>query len=365
MTTRFRLIVLVAIAGLATAPAAQSSGAVILITLDGARVEEIFGGLDTTVVASQLKAEQRLEDQAIYRRYWAPTPEERRAKLMPFFWNTLMREHGSVAGHAALGSRVRLTNAHLFSYPGYAEMLLGREHDDTIKSNDPLRNPYPTVLEFLRQKASLTRDQVAVFASWGVVKAIAEHSEGALTINAGFEAFASPNAEVERLSALQFETSTPWERVRHDAYTFRFAMDHLGRSRPRVIYLSFGETDDWAHDARYDRVLEAYTRTDQYLRELWTWLQAQPEYRGRTRLILTTDHGRGHTPADWRNHGKDVAGAGDTWMAFVSPQMTQRGEWRDQPTITTSQVAATLVDWMGFDWKAFDRAAAPPVPAAR
>ena len=74
------------------------------------------------------------------------------------------------------------------------------------------------------------------------------------------------------------DTPTPWDSVRHDVYTFRFAMDHLRRARPRVVYLALGETDDWAHDGRYDRVLETYARTDAYLKELWTWLQSDPEY---------------------------------------------------------------------------------------
>src|SRR5258706_128465 len=86
--------------------------AVVLITLDGARIEEIFGGLDAAIVASQLKPGERLEDQPIHRRFWAPTAEERRAKLMPFFWGTLMREHGSIAGDPARGSRVHLANNH-------------------------------------------------------------------------------------------------------------------------------------------------------------------------------------------------------------------------------------------------------------
>ena len=39
-------------------------------------------------------------------------------------------------------------------------------------------------------------------------------------------------------------------------------MAHLRRAQPRVLYLALGETDDWAHDGRYDRVLETYARTD-------------------------------------------------------------------------------------------------------
>lgn len=340
---------------------AQPSHAVVLVTLDGARAAEVFGGLEIEALRSQLGNDQRLEDHPLYKRYWAATPEERRTKLMPFFWGTLMRDHGSIAGNAALGSGVHLANGHWFSYPGYSEILTGRAHDDTIKSNDPIRNPYPTALEFLKVQAGLSREQAAVFASWEVFNAIAEHTEGALTINAGFEAWDSPDADVRRQGALQFETPTPWDSVRHDAYTMRFALDHLARHRPRVLYLALGETDDWAHDGRYDRTLQAYTRTDQYLKDLWTWLEAQPEYRGRTSLLVTTDHGRGHGTREWRDHGSTVTGAGETWMAFVSPRMPQRGEWRNHVPLTAGQAAATLIQWMGLDWTQFDPGMAPPV----
>jgi hypothetical protein len=359
---RLLLLTVLSLAGLVILARAQAAPpAVVLITLDGARIEEVFGGLDAAIVTSQLRDGQRLEDQPIYKRFWAPTAEERRMKLMPFFWGTLIRDRGSIAGNPARGSRVDLTNGHAFSYPGYSEMLVGRAHDDTIKSNDPIRNPYPTVLEFLKKQFALSRDQVAVFTSWAVHRAIVEHTEGALTINSGFMAFDSPADEIRKLSALQFETPTPWNEVRHDAYTFRFAMDQLTRHRPRVLYLGLGETDDWAHDGRYDRVLEALARTDDYLKQLWNWLESQPDYRGRTHILMTTDHGRGRTPTDWRNHGKDVTGAGETWMAFVSPSMNRRGEWSNHPPIVTAQVAATLIEWMGGDWKLFDPAAAPPV----
>ena len=127
------------------------------------------------------------------------------------------------------------------------------------------------------------------------------------------------------------------------------------------MYLALGETDDWAHDGRYDRVLDAYARTDQYLQELWTWLESQPEYRGRTHVLITTDHGRGRTTEDWRNHGAKVEGAQDVWMAFISPRMAKRGEWSDHAPLRTNQAAATLAGWMGIDWPALRPAAGQPV----
>ena len=280
---------------------------------------------------------------------------------MPFFWDTLMRDQGSVAGNPARGSRVHLRNRHWFSYPGYAELLLGVAHDDTIKSNDPLRVPFKTVLEHVRGELRLPRDAVAAFTSWDVFSAIVEHREGMIRVNAGYTPYDTPDAAVRRDSDLQFATPTPWNSVRHDAYTMRFALDHLARHRPRVLYLALGETDDWAHDGRYDRVLEAYARTDQYLAQLWTWLQSQPEYAGQTSLLITTDHGRGRTRDDWRHHGEKYAGSGETWMAFISPRWATRGEWRNHAPVVAAQAAATLLEWLGLDWRAFNPAAAPPV----
>ena len=75
-----------------------------------------------------------------------------------------MREHGSIAGNAQRESSVTLTNRHRFSYPGYAELLLGEAHDDVVASNDPIRNPYVTLLEELKRALALPTAGVAVFA---------------------------------------------------------------------------------------------------------------------------------------------------------------------------------------------------------
>jgi hypothetical protein len=340
---------------------APAGDAVILITLDGARVEEMFGGLDAEVLRSTLRADQPLEDHPLHRRYHAATPEERRRKLMPFFWDELMAAHGSIAGNPRLNSSVTLTNRHRFSYPGYSEILVGEADDERIKSNERVHNPHVTVLEELRSRIGLRASEVAVFGSWEVFNEIVEHAPGMLTVNAGYESFDHPDPETRGLSDLQFHTPTPWNSVRHDVYTFRLAMAHLETARPRVLYLALGETDDWAHDGRYDRVIETFARTDRYLGELWHWLQAQPDYRGRTHLLLTTDHGRGRTPGDWRNHGATVDGAEDVWIALVSPHAPVRGEWRDHPPLFTNQVAATIASWMGVGWRAVRPGAGPPI----
>lgn len=362
MLTRFALplagFVLLGVVSLGQTPAPPD--AVVLITLDGARTQEVFGGLDAAVLKSTLKEDQKVEDSPLYKTFWAPTPEERRRKLLPFFW-TLVTEQGSIAGNRALGSSVTLRNRMWFSYPGYAEILGGDAFDKDITSNDPIRNPRETVLERIRRERGLTREQVATFASWDVFNAIAEHQEGAITINAGDEPSAVPGEAVALMNRMQHEARTPWDQTRFDAFTFRQAMAHLESKRPRVLYLAFDETDDWAHDGRYDRLLQAYVRIDGFLKELWTWLESQPDYRGRTHILITTDHGRGDSPADWRHHGDKYPGAEHTWIALVSPKMTQRGEWKGGDPLSTSQVAATVASWMGVDWNADHPNAGKPI----
>ena len=333
---------------------------IILITLDGVRTEEMFGGLDLAVIKASTK-KGRVEDTALYKTYWAATPEEGRAKVMPFFWNVLMKQHGSIAGDRSKGSTVQITNSHRFSYPGYSEILTGQAHDDQIKSNDKLRNPNPTVLEFLRRKLRVEPQKVAAFASWDVIDWIVESKPGTIASNAGYEKYVSPDERNADTNRLQFEARTPWDSVRSDAYTFRFAMSHLRTYKPRVLYIGLGETDDWAHDQRYDRVLQTLQLTDNYLKQLWELLQSSPQYKNKTTIIITTDHGRGNTPADWSDHGSDVEGAQYIWLAAIGPDSRLRGEWRDSPTIYQNQIAATMSRLLGLDYSEQNPNAGKPI----
>lgn len=244
------LVLLLASFSVPATPQNQTQN-VILITLDGARSQEIFGGLDLEVLKS-ITREGRIEDAPLYKEYWAPTPAERRQKVMPFFWGTLMRQYGSIAGDRALGSTVQITNGHRFSYPGYSEILTGEAHDQVIDSNDKKRNPYTTVLEFLRRKLGLSASQVACFASWDVIGWIATHDPAAISINAGYAAYDNPEPGIKELSRLQFETVTPWTAsgttltlsillspissdINHACSTSRLARQTIGRTMAATI----------------------------------------------------------------------------------------------------------------------------------
>jgi phosphopentomutase len=130
-----------------------------------------------------------------------------------------------------------------------------------------------------------------------------------------------------------------------------------------VLYVAFGETDEWAHSRRYDCYLDAANRNDAFLRTLWQTLQSMPEYAGRTSLVVTTDHGRGSTEKDWTDHGKDTDGAEFVWMAVMGPRTPATGV-RENVETTQGQVAATVAVLVGQDYPAAAPKTAPPLPGA-
>jgi arylsulfatase A-like enzyme len=104
-------------------------------------------------------------------------------------------------------------------------------------------------------------------------------------------------------------------------------------------------------------VLNALQGLDDFLRELWQAVRTTPGYRDHTTIILTTDHGRGHTPRDWSDHGDDVPGAGQMWLVVLGPEVVA-GRAGDA---TQSQVAPTILSLLGLDPELLGPGTAPPI----
>ncbi len=349
--------------------AAASSGVaerVIVISLDGVRTQEMFGGLDPTILQHVIGPKAKVEDHPLHKTFWRATREARREALMPFLWGTFLKQHGSIVGDHVAGSVMRLGNTHRFSYPGYAELMTGTPHDAVIDSNDNRRYPFETVLQFLRREFGVTREQVACFGSWDVFTSIASSTDDGVYTNAGYQAYDVPDAGMQALSAAQFHTVPSWDTARYDHYTWQFAMDHLVRHQPRALWIGLDETDDWSHNKGYVRVIEYLHRFDGWLAKLWQLIETTPAFSGKTALMLVTDHGRGNTTADWHSHGKDVEGAQFVWAAVAAPNWPARGVWRaGHPPASQSQVAATVAALVGKDWRrASPGAGAPLTPPA-
>ncbi|MFG0333810.1 MAG: alkaline phosphatase family protein [Maioricimonas sp. JB049] len=338
-----------------TAPATCEN--VLLVTLDGLRPQDLFTGADETLLSRAAGGVRN--ERAIREAYWRDTPEQRRAAMMPWFWQSVAVE-GVVFGDTSRGSIVRVTNGHRFSYPGYNEILTGAR-DSRIDSNAKRPNRNVTVLERLHRRPGF-EGRVAAFCSWDVFPYIINTERSGIPVNAGWQPLAGTidTPAMRELDTLGAEMPRYWDNVRYDYFTFRGAHEYLKQKQPRVLYVAFGETDDWGHDGRYDLYLDAARRTDDYIRQLWETAQSMPQYRGKTALVITTDHGRGDTREEWKSHGTSIAGSEFLWIAVLGPGVEPRQP--ESGTVTQAQVAATVAKLLGYDYRADVPEAGEPLP---
>ena len=335
----------------------------ILVTSDGVRWQDVFGGMDP--ILKDGKSAGMADAKELREKLWKPTPEERRKALMPFFWGTLAPK-GIVLGNVNKGSSVQVANRYRFSYPGYSEILTGRALDGQVKSNDDIQNPTPTFLEFVRRKWNLSPEQVALFASWETFQFIGEHTPGSIFINAGLRdpKMARVPERMREITRMQYDALTPWDSARHDAFTFEMALEYLKAVHPKLMYVAFDETDDWAHSHRYDRVLEMLGFVDRSLARLWNWVQGSREYRNNTTLVVTCDHGRGSTVKDWNDHGEKIPGDEQIWVAFIGPDTPAAGEAANTPLVHQQDIAPTILELLGIDYREYSGVEGKPIGMA-
>ena len=259
------------------------------MTIDGLRWQEVFTGADNNLLHNDKFVR---ESSHTKQKFWHDNKEKRRQLLMPFFWDTIVK-NGLVIGNRKLGSEMSVSNNWHFSYPGYSEIFTGIA-DPKINSNKKVPNPHISFIEWLNNQPSFG-NKLAVFGSWDVFPAIFNVERSKMYVNAGFmSAQEKPlSAEMTLINAMQKEIPSPWHNVRLDSFTYRIAKDYLLTQKPRVMAISFGETDDFAHDGHYDSYLSSAHQTDKFIEDLWHTIQTTPEYKNNTVLLITTDHGRG------------------------------------------------------------------------
>jgi hypothetical protein len=329
----------------------------IFVMTDGLRWQEVFRGADPALLNKKVGGVADLK--VVRDRYWDDNVEQRRKKLMPFVWNTMVSS-GQLYGDRDRHSDAYVTNQLNFSYPGYSEALCGLA-DSSVKSNDKVLNPNKSVFEWLNEQPAF-HGRVAAFAAWDVFPFIFNAPRAQFPINAGYDPFTllPDYPEVALLNRLKVEQPHYWDEEPFDALPFRTGIEYLKAKKPKLLFLSLGETDDWAHEKRYDLYLEAAHRTDDYLKFVWETIATMPEYRGRTTLVFGTDHGRG-SGKQWSTHGEKVRDSKYVFMMFMGPDTAPLGDRSDVPAVNQSQIAGTISALLGQNFDAAVPQSAPPI----
>lgn len=318
----------------------------IVITIDGARWNEVFDGADSVILFNDKF--KKTEAARLTRKFWAETAVERRQKLMPFLWSTIEKQ-GRVYGNRSYGNNVSVKNLTNISKPGYSEIFTGTV-DTAIKSNDLAENPNTNVFEFINKQPGF-EGKVASFASWDRAESYLNAKRSGFMINGGHVDVTGANLSPlqETLNNLQ-QLSHRGESSRPDYITYLHAKEYLRINQPRVLSIGFAWTDDMAHDGSYPLYLEKMFTFDTMIADLWGYIQSLPQYKDKTALLITVDHGRGLNE-QWVSHGATIPHSNEIWFAIMGPGISPQGEMKVNVNLYQNQFAQTMAHLLGLQYQ--------------
>jgi hypothetical protein len=272
---------------------------VVLVTIDGARWQEIFEGTDPKL---------------------ADGPRRASREIVPHL-DRMARERGAAIGAPGRGT-IRATGPNFVSLPGYTEILSGRAPHG-CPDNSCGRATLPTVLD----EAYAAGGTVAAFTSWDRLERAATAWPGRFVVSSG------------RRNDPAISPKPGAGNYRPDRVTAEVALRHLVVERPDVLYVGLGDADEQAHRSNYRGYLEALTHADAFVGRVLEVLGRMGGRGERTHVIVTADHGRAH---DFRNHGQMAPESARVWLVASGPTIAARGRVASPADRRLADVAPTL-----------------------
>ena len=272
---------------------------------------------------------------------------------MPFVWGTLAKQ-GQIYGNRDKAMRV--------AYQRF-EVLLSRLSGDPLRLSRPTDQKQRRPAKSERNRVGMAPRQASLprpcggLCRVGCLRPNFQPRPVRVSRHAGFSPLAVGTTlpQVELLNRLKREIPRQWDDEPADALTFYTALEYFKVARPRVFYLSLGDTDDWAHAGRYDEYLTAAHRADGLCANALGNRAVDASIPGNDNAHLLHGSRSRRGAVGWRDHGEKVNGAEFIWVGFLGPDTPALGERANAAAVTQGQVAATLAALLGEDYR-------PPSP---
>jgi hypothetical protein len=274
---------------LVTPRSAARTRNIILVTIDGVRWQEIFGGARDVACGET-------------------------AALVPNLH--ALGEAGISLGDE--GAPILSSGPKFVSLPGYREIVRGKAVADCTDNECPKLSE-ATLLDEMD-------GDVAVIASW---ERIARVTPRDAVVSAGrHNGNNRDRLRVnQRASQILDEGARSGARpgyadYRPDRYTAQLAREYLRERRPRFLWVALGDTDEYAHRGDYHGYLASLRAADRLIGELWQALGQMGQYGAETTIIVTADHGRAN---DFRDHG-EAPESSRVWLVAAGGAVVPRGQ---------------------------------------
>jgi len=283
---------------------------VVLLAIDGVRWQDVFRGVDPNLTEASVARVDRLRAEA----------------LMPNLYG-LAENGGVLVGAPDSGASVFASGPELLSLPGYTEMLTGRRVHG-CRDNSCGATTEPTLADEIASSPGVRTEDVAVITSWPDIGRVAAQHPDRIAMSTGRSG--GPTRELFRrdpvAAALLDEAAhAPSEPgvgdFRPDKYTARIAVRYLESARPRFLFVSLGEPDEYAHRGDYPGYLRALRHADLAIGQISRALDERAREGCRTLLLVTADHGRAN---DFKNHGRAHPESARVWLFAWGTEVSTR-----------------------------------------
>jgi len=289
--------------------------AVIVLVLDGVRLQESFGeGASDAAETSH--------------------PSE----VLPLTWEALVPK--GVRANTALNIGATLTA------PAHAAMVSGRRapfgNYELAEEEVGLYRPFlPSIMEELRAQQGLEREHVALTGNTILIKPMS-HS---LWPTTGYELGSDFEMTYETSSS---EDAAAGQPAQSDPVVFPELKERIQRDHPRFVMVNLHQADRDAHYGERPAYGEGVRELDEELAGFWDWIQGQPAYTDNTWLVIMADHGRhlaGGEEIPWSGHGDECWGCRNVPLLVLGPNV-RAGQETNVPVLLTdlAPTFAALLD---------------------
>ncbi len=269
---------------------------IVLITIDGVRWQDMFDAH---------------EGIGNYR----PTSRE----LAPTIYSKFV-DNGMAIGKASVATTSSPAGV---SMPGYLEIMRGIPSLDCW-DNYCKQNTWPTIINNFPNNS-------AVISGWDTISKVFDNSLA--EVNIGRE-IRSPQWE-----ALGLPDNTNYSEIfgpeyRPDPYTQEAALNYLRIKQPAFLWISLGDTDEYAHENNMLFYWASIKSADEFIEKVMKMTDPN------TVFIICPDHGRSE---DFQNHGWNDASR-RVWIMIAGPGIPKAGFVKYDDNVHLSDIKPTILD---------------------
>ncbi len=295
--------------GETAAPLEAPEHTLVVVVMDGVRLEESLGEEASTATGEQPAA------------------------MMPELWDQLVPigHRSTYAWNASATTTV----------PAHATMLIGRRQPlgNFAMGNGPgmYRPTLPVLHEWLEVAGGIEPERSLVVANSVLLEGL----------NASLWAW--PDGEEPSEATFLFAQRDDGGGTESDRATLRRLRNQLDKGPVALALVNLHQVDREGHKGEPQDYPQAVRDLDEPITELWRWIETDPRYAGRTWMLVLADHGRnstGNADPTWRHHGCQCNGCRRVPLLLLGPGVRAAAE-SDSPALLTD-VAPTLAALLGI-----------------